>query len=128
MGTSRALSGAHNSLSKIYPATGSDPAEIKAVGLRYVANKQPGISRAPDGERFHDVAPDGHVVADNTPAICRKRYVHPGVLDMCLDGTLLHALEQRAEQELVDSLHSLRPEEAAVMALLSWRLSEEAAK
>ena len=47
---------------------------------------------------------------------------------MYLDGTLLHALEQRAEQELVDSLHSLRPEEAAVMALLSWRLSEEAAK
>ena len=64
----------------------------------------------------------------NTPAICRKCYVHPGVLDMYLDGTMLHALEQRAEQELVDSLHSLRPEEAAVMALLSRRLAEEAAR
>ena len=64
----------------------------------------------------------------NTPAICRQCYVHPGVLDMYLDGTMLHALEQRAEQELVDSLHSLRPEEAAVMALLSRRLAEEAAK
>ena len=64
----------------------------------------------------------------NTPAICRKCYVHPAVLDMYLDGTMLHALEQRAEQELVDSLHSLRPEEAAVMALLSRRLAEEATK
>ncbi len=64
----------------------------------------------------------------NTPAICRKCYVHPGVLDMYLDGTMLHALEQRAEQELMDTLHSLRPEEAAVMALLSRRLTEEASK
>ena len=64
----------------------------------------------------------------NTPTICRKCYVHPGVLDMYLDGTLLHALEQRAEQELVDSMHSLRPEETAVMALLSRRLGGEAAK
>ena len=64
----------------------------------------------------------------NTPTICRKCYIHPGVLDMYLDGTLLHALEQCAEQELVDSLHSLRPEEAAVMALLGRRLAEEAKK
>jgi len=64
----------------------------------------------------------------NTPAICRKCYVHPGVLDMYLDGTMLHALEQRTEQELVDTLHSLRPEEAAVMALLSRRLAEEAVR
>ena len=45
---------------------------------------------------------------------------------MYIDGTLLHALEQRAEQELMDSLHSLRPEEAAIMALLSRRLEEKA--
>lgn len=64
----------------------------------------------------------------NTPAICRKCYVHPAVLTSYLDGTMLQALEQRAEQELVDTLHSLRPEEAAVMALLSRRLAEEAKK
>ena len=62
----------------------------------------------------------------NTPAICRKCYVHPAVLNHYLDGTMLQALEQRAEQELVDTLHSLRPEEAAVMALLQRRLAEEA--
>lgn len=63
----------------------------------------------------------------NTPAICRKCYVHPAVLDMYLDGTVLHALEQRTEQKLVDRLHSLRPEEAAVMALLRQRLAEKTA-
>ncbi len=62
----------------------------------------------------------------NTPAICRKCYVHPAVLETYLDGTLLNALEQRAEQEIIESLHYLRPEEAAVMALLQRRLSEEA--
>ena len=59
----------------------------------------------------------------NTPAICRKCYVHPVVLDSYLDGTLKHILEQRTEQELIDTLKSLRPEEAAVMALLQQRLS-----
>ena len=54
----------------------------------------------------------------NTPAICRKCYVHPAVLEMYLDGTLLQALERQSEQKVVDTLHSLRPEEAAVMALL----------
>jgi len=54
----------------------------------------------------------------NTPAICRKCYVHPAVLETYLDGTLLQALEWQSEQKVVDALHSLRPEEAAVMALL----------
>lgn len=63
----------------------------------------------------------------NTPAICRKCYVHPGVLETYLDGTMLQALQQETEQELVDSLHALKPEEAAVMALLSRRLAQEAA-
>jgi DNA topoisomerase-1 len=63
----------------------------------------------------------------NTPAICRRCYVHPAVLESYLDGTMARALEQRAEQELADTLHTLRPEEAAVMALLSRRLAQEAA-
>src|SRR6185369_2449610 len=32
----------------------------------------------------------------NTPAICRKCYVHPGVLDGYLDGTLIDALAKLA--------------------------------
>lgn len=64
----------------------------------------------------------------NTPAVCRKSYVHPAVFEMYLDGTMLEALKQRTEQEFAETLHSLRPEEAAVMALLERRLAAEIKK
>ena len=37
----------------------------------------------------------------NTPAVCRKCYVHPEVLNSYLDGTMLEGLKQQAEQETV---------------------------
>jgi DNA topoisomerase-1 len=58
----------------------------------------------------------------NTPSICRKCYVHPAVIESYLDGTILEALRTRTEQELVEDLHALQPEEAAVVALLQTRL------
>jgi DNA topoisomerase-1 len=61
----------------------------------------------------------------NTPSICRKCYVHPAVLDAYLEGSLVETLQQRAEQELAESLRELRPEEAAVMGLLMRRLAHE---
>lgn len=61
----------------------------------------------------------------NTPSICRKCYVHPEVINAYLDGSLIHTLKQRTEQEIVESLHELRPEEAAVMAFLQQRLARE---
>ena len=64
----------------------------------------------------------------NTPAVCRKSYIHPAVFETYLDGTMLDSLRQETEQELADSLHCLKPEEAAVMALLARRLTEEAKK
>jgi DNA topoisomerase-1 len=58
----------------------------------------------------------------NTPSICRKCYVHPAILDAYLDGTMLQALQRRAQEELVNDIHALHPEEAAVLALLQQRL------
>jgi DNA topoisomerase-1 len=58
----------------------------------------------------------------NTPSICRKCYVHPAVIDAYLDGAVLEVLRERAEQELIDELHQLQPEEAAVLTLLQQRL------
>jgi len=58
----------------------------------------------------------------NTPTICRKCYVHPAVIESYLDGTMLTALRERAKEELREDLHDLRPEEAAVLALLQQRL------
>jgi DNA topoisomerase-1 len=58
----------------------------------------------------------------NTPTICRKCYVHPEVISSYLDGTMLEALRERARDELQHDLHTLEPEEAAVLALLQYRL------
>jgi DNA topoisomerase-1 len=62
----------------------------------------------------------------NTAAICRKCYVHPTVIDSYLEGSLLHALKERTEEEMATSGHELRPDEAAVMALLQRRLAVDA--
>jgi DNA topoisomerase I len=62
----------------------------------------------------------------NTPSVCRKCYVHPTIIDTYMDGSMLNALKERAEQELASSLNDLRPAEAAVMALLQQRLAREA--
>ncbi|QYF92925.1 DNA topoisomerase IB [Massilia sp. PAMC28688] len=62
----------------------------------------------------------------NTPSICRKCYVHPAVIESYLDGTIMEALRLRTERELVEDLHALKPEEAAVVALLQQRLQQPA--
>jgi DNA topoisomerase-1 len=61
----------------------------------------------------------------NTPSVCRKCYVHPALLDSYLDGSMIEGLRQRAEQEMQESIGELKPEEAAVMAVLQNRLARE---
>jgi DNA topoisomerase-1 len=61
----------------------------------------------------------------NTPTICRKCYVHPEVLNSYMDGNLVLALKSQAESELIGAIGSLKPEEAAVLALLRGRLEKE---
>ena len=62
----------------------------------------------------------------NTPTICRKCYVHPEVLNSYLDGNLVLELKSQAESELRSTVQRLKPEEAAVLALLRGRLAKEA--
>jgi DNA topoisomerase-1 len=64
----------------------------------------------------------------NTPTICRKCYVHPEVFASYLDGGLLLDIKEEIETELREDLSSLKPEEAAVLALLEQRLSREVQK
>jgi DNA topoisomerase-1 len=61
----------------------------------------------------------------NTPTVCKKCYVHPAILESYLDGSMLDTLKQRAQEEIVESLNELRPEEAAVIGLLQQRLAHE---
>ena len=62
----------------------------------------------------------------NTPTICRKCYVHPEVLTSYLDGNLVLEIKSEVESELRDGLPGLKPEEAAVLAMLRGRLEREA--
>jgi DNA topoisomerase-1 len=58
----------------------------------------------------------------NTPTICRKCYIHPEVLNAYVEGKLLLEIKDKVEQELRDDLAHLKPEEAAVLAMLEQRL------
>ena len=57
----------------------------------------------------------------NTPAVCRKCYVHPRVIDAYLQGTMLDAMRRRTAGAM-KRIKDLEPEEAAVLALLQRRL------
>lgn len=61
----------------------------------------------------------------NTPSVCRKCYIHPAVVDAYLEGSMLEALRDRTAREMELSLGDLKPEEAAVLALLQNRLARE---
>ena len=59
----------------------------------------------------------------NTPAICRKSYVHPAVVDAYSDGTLTATLGRRAE-EVLDQIDDLEPDERRVLRFLRDRAKE----
>lgn len=58
----------------------------------------------------------------NTPAVCKKCYVHPTILDSYLEGTTIETLKQRLDPAIDSGLKNLKPEEAAVVVLLDRRL------
>ena len=60
----------------------------------------------------------------NTPAVCRKCYVHPAVLETYLDGELIEGLKRMTESALSEKLDVLRSDEAAVLSFLRDRLEK----
>jgi DNA topoisomerase-1 len=62
----------------------------------------------------------------NTPAVCRKCYVHPTVLESYLTGSMLKVLEGQVEREVDKQLRDLRKEELEVLHLLEQRLGKAA--
>ena len=59
----------------------------------------------------------------NTPAVSRKSYIHPAVIEAYFDGDMLESLQQKVEEELSENLQGLKPEEAAVLGLLQQKLA-----
>ena len=60
----------------------------------------------------------------NTPAICRKCYIHPAVFEGYLDGSLAEGLKQRADALLDHPAAGLSAQEVALTAFLSRRLGQ----
>lgn len=63
-------------------------------------------------------------ILGNTPAVCRKCYVHPDVLETYLSGEMIDGLRRKTEQALEKNLPDLRSVEAAVMSFLQARLAK----
>ncbi|HEY1768098.1 MAG TPA: DNA topoisomerase IB [Terracidiphilus sp.] len=55
----------------------------------------------------------------NTPAVCKKCYVHPEVLECYLCGTMMKTFEKQIKSELSKSPHGLRQEELDLLHLLT---------
>ena len=64
-------------------------------------------------------------ILGNTPAVCRKCYVHPAVLESYLDGAMIEGLKQKTAETLERKRGYLRSEEAAVMSFLQARLTKK---
>ena len=60
----------------------------------------------------------------NTPAVCRKCYIHPAVLETYLDGELIEGLKRMTERALSEKLDVLRSDEAAVLSFLCDRIEK----
>lgn len=106
--------------------------EITAKDFRtWAATNLAAIALA-DMERFDTAVKTKRVVVEavehvakkleNTPAICRRCYIHPIVFVGCPDGSLAEGLKARADAVLEASAPGLTAEEVAVTAFLSRRL------
>ncbi len=62
-------------------------------------------------------------ILGNTPAVCRKCYVHPAVLETYLSGNMIEGLKRKTEEALANNLPDLQSVEAAVMSFLQTRLA-----
>ncbi len=63
-------------------------------------------------------------ILGNTPAVCRKCYVHPDVLETYMSGEMIDGLRRKTEKALEKNLPDLRSVEAAVMSFLQARLAK----
>jgi DNA topoisomerase-1 len=61
----------------------------------------------------------------NTPAICRKCYVHPAVIEAYLEGSLLQMLQRLGEADTPDAVQGLSAGEGRVLAFLRQALAHK---
>jgi DNA topoisomerase-1 len=60
----------------------------------------------------------------NTPAVCRKCYIHPAIVESYIDGELARTLRKRVDHEIAEE--DLADGEARVLRFLERRLAKAA--
>jgi DNA topoisomerase-1 len=65
-------------------------------------------------------------VLGNTPAICRKCYIHPAVLETYLDGVTIEGLKRKTDMTLEEAV-DIGEGEKSILKFLQGRLAEKAA-
>jgi DNA topoisomerase-1 len=63
-------------------------------------------------------------ILGNTPAVCRKCYVHPAVLETYLSGEMIDGLRRKTAEAIEEKAQDLQTVELAVMKFLQARLAE----
>ena len=66
-------------------------------------------------------------ILGNTPAICRKCYVHPAVLETYLDGSSIEGLKQRTQEALEHQDVDFKSSEKSILKFLQARLAKKTA-
>lgn len=84
-----------------------DPYETKAAAKKNVKSAVSAVAK----------------ILGNTPAVCRKCYVHPAVLETYLSGDMIEGLKRQTERALEQNSPDLRSVETAVMKFLQARLA-----
>ncbi|MFN2459510.1 MAG: DNA topoisomerase IB [Candidatus Velthaea sp.] len=60
----------------------------------------------------------------NTPAVCKKSYIHPGVIDAFLENGALELVDRKLRKAARDP-HALRPDEARVLAFIEKLITRD---
>ena len=66
-------------------------------------------------------------ILGNTPAICRKCYIDPVVLESYLDGDIIEGLKRKTDEALESEAVDLRASEVAILKFLQAKLAKKAA-
>ncbi len=90
-----------------------------ATHLAAAALKEAGVAKPPTKRAVVEAIATVAQQLGNTPAVCRKCYIHPAIIDGYLEGRLLNALTRKADRlRAKQSVAGLTVEEQSVLAFL----------
>jgi DNA topoisomerase-1 len=96
------------------------------LAYRALRALQPGDGTAAARRNVVEAIRDTAGRLGNTPAVARRSYVHPAVLEAYLDGSIGEALVEAADDQVTPPHGTSPDEEAAVVELLRQRLEADA--